>query len=208
MSGVETAALATLFLSTYVVLLATPGPIGLAIASLAALRGFGRTLPMIAGIAAGTAALAGTALVIGSSLSNILPARLMDTLAGAAMLMLAVRLALSNPFDSKAAPLITAHTGLAATGFLISILDPTLATFFLAGFAGMLRPLAGGLSGWTIVAALGIIDLIWFVMIASLMPQERIRQAVQDWHVPVRMASALSLTGLTLAKLPSILQLG
>jgi threonine/homoserine/homoserine lactone efflux protein len=208
MSGVETAALAALFLSTYVVLLATPGPISLAIASLAALRGLGRTLPMIAGIAAGTAVLAGTALVIGDSLSDVLPARLMDILAGAAMLMLAVRLALSNPFDGARVPLVTGHTGLAVTGFLISILDPMLATFFLAGFAGMLRPLASGLSGWTIVAVLGIADLIWFMMIASLMSQQRIRRAVEDWHVPVRMASALALAGLTLAKLPSILAFG
>lgn len=209
MSGVESAAsqlaVAAPFLSTYVVLLATPGPIGLSIASLAALRGLGRTLPMIIGIAAGTAALAGMALVIGESLSNMLPARIMDTLAGAAMLIIAVRLALANPFDGTASPLITGHTGLVVTGFLISVLDPMIATFFLAGFSGALRPLTDGFSGWTIVVFLGVIDLVWFAMIASLMSQSRVRQVVLDWHVPVRMASAFALAGLTLTKLPSIL---
>jgi threonine/homoserine/homoserine lactone efflux protein len=212
MSGVDSAAsqmaVAAPFLSTYFVLLATPGPIGLAIASFAALRGLSRTLPLIIGIASGTAALAGVALVVGESLSNFVPTRIMDTLAAATMLVLAVRMALSNPFDGTASPLITGHTGLVATGFLISILDPMIATFFLAGFSGSLRPLADGYSGWTLVLALGIIDLIWFVMIASLMSQSRVRQAVQNWHVPVRMASAVALAGLTVAKLPSILHLG
>lgn len=212
MPGIESAAspivAAAPFISTYVILLATPGPVGLAIASLAALRGLGRTLPMIIGIATGTAALAGAALVIGESLSNLLPARIMDMMAAAAMLFIAVRLTLANPFDGTAPSLRTGHMGLAATGFLISILDPMIATFFLAGFTGTLRPLTDGVFGWSVVAVLGMLDLVWFVMIASLMSQARIRQAVQNWHVPVRMASALALAALTLIKLPAIFHFG
>jgi threonine/homoserine/homoserine lactone efflux protein len=212
MAGVDSAAshiaAAMPFLGTYVVLLATPGPVCLAIASLAALRGLSRTLPMIIGIAAGTAVLAAVALLVGESLANVLPARAMDVVAGLAMLFLAVRLALANPFDGTSSPLVTGHTGLVTTGFLISILDPMIATFFLAGFAGSLRPLADGDSGWVIVFALGIMDLIWFIAIAALLSQTRVRQAVLNWHVPVRMAAAAALAGLTLAKLPSILHLG
>jgi threonine/homoserine/homoserine lactone efflux protein len=208
MSGVDSMALAALFFSAYVVLLITPAPVDLAVASLAAIRGFGRTLPMILGIAAGTATLAAIALLAGDSLSSVLPARAMDVIAGAAMLALAVHIALRNPFDLPARPVEMRNKGLVASGFVIAVLDPVVAAYFLAGFSGALRPLAGSLTGWSIVVAFGLIDLIWFTIIASLMSRSQIREVALNWHVCLRMTSALALTGLTLAKLPSILQLG
>lgn len=208
MTGVTTAAsqmtAAAPFLGSYAAMIITPDPLDLAIASMAALRGVSRALPMIAGIAAGTAVLAGAALFAGDSLSGILPAHLMDALAALAMLVLALRIGLSNPFADSAATSIPGQRRLAAAGFMLSILDPVFVTFLIAGFAGSLQPLVHGGDGWTIVVALTLIDLCWLLVIASLMSRSHMRRMVRRWHVPVRLCSALALAALTIAKLMAL----
>ena len=191
------------FLSSYLVMIITPDPIDFAIASLAALRGVSRALPMIMGIAAGTVLVAGAALIAGEGVSTILPAHIMEALAVAAMLFLAARIALSNPFENPS-PALSQQSRLATAGFLLSVLDPMFAAFLFAGFAGSLHPLVNDGAGWVIVAALALIDLAWLVAIALLMSRSRIRRAVQDWHIAVRMASAAGLACLALAKLPAL----
>ncbi len=212
MAGVTIAAsemtAAAPFLGSYVAMIVTPDPLDLAIASLAALRGVGRALPMIAGIAAGTAVLAGAALIAGDSLSSVLPAHLMDALAALAMFFLAGRIMLSNPFaDSAVMPPLARHR-LAAAGFLFSILDPVFATFLIAAFAGSLQPLVDRGDGWTIVLVVAFIDLGWLLVIASLMSHSHMRRMVRRWQVPVRLCSALVLAGLTIAKLIALFPLG
>jgi threonine/homoserine/homoserine lactone efflux protein len=200
--------LAVPFLSAYLALLFTPGPVDLALASIAALRGFGRAMPMIIGIACGTITLAAVTLIVGQQLADILPTWLMEALAGLVMLTLALRVAFSNPLRSDGRRVLNCPRSLLAAGFLIALFDPMIASYFLTGFAGALRPLAAGSVAWIVVIALGVMDFVWFVMLATLMSRPHIRHAVLNWHVAVRALSATGLTLLTLAKLPSILHLG
>jgi threonine/homoserine/homoserine lactone efflux protein len=195
------------FLSTYLIMIVTPDPIDLVIVSLATLGGLNRALPMILGIAAGTAVIAGAALVAGDSLASMLPEHLMDVIAAAAMLFLAARIACSNPVDDPSPlPAIRQHR-LVTAGFLISIFDPMLAAFLLAEFAGSLRFIVSEGAGWAIVLAVAIIDLVWLSAIACLMARSQLRRAMRNLHAPIRIGAAAVLAGLVLVKLIAILHL-
>ncbi|MER8940718.1 LysE family transporter [Mesorhizobium sp. M0915] len=117
------------FLAAYTVIMITPGPIGLATGSLASLHGFGRTIPLVAGIGAGTAVLAVLVAFGAVHLSGSLSVPAVK-IAGAAVLgWMALRIARTAPPAAGDEPQ-RRQAGLFAGGFLISILSPETATFF------------------------------------------------------------------------------
>ncbi|MER8381002.1 LysE family transporter [Mesorhizobium sp. M1399] len=128
------------FLAAYTVIMITPGPIGLATGSLASLHGFGRTVPLVAGIGAGTAVLAVLVALGAVHLSGSLSVPAVK-IAGAAVLgWMALRIARTAPPAVGDEPQ-RRQAGLFAGGFLISILSPETATFFAVTFMGLMLPI-------------------------------------------------------------------
>lgn len=193
------------FLAAYTVIMITPGPIGLATGSLASLHGFGRTIPLVAGIGAGTAVLAVLvafgAVHLSASLS--VPA---VKIAGAAVLgWMALRIARTAPPAIGEAP---RQAGLFAGGFLISILSPETATFFAVAFMGLMLPIRTSNEMLMVAAIVAIIDIGWYGFLAVALSRPLVRAAAVRHHRVICRAAGIVLAMLALVSAASAFPLG
>jgi len=66
------------------------------------------------------------------------------------------------------------HQSAARTGFLIAISNPKIALFFLALFSQFVRPEAGITEKIIMALTAGVIDAIWYVVVALVLSQSRL----------------------------------
>jgi threonine/homoserine/homoserine lactone efflux protein len=81
------------------------------------------------------------------------------------------RSAASEALSSNASAL---HQSAARTGFLIAISNPKIALFFLALFSQFVRPEAGITEKIIMALTAGVIDAIWYVVVALVLSQSRL----------------------------------
>ncbi|WP_244441111.1 LysE family transporter [Mesorhizobium sp. STM 4661] len=175
----------------------TPGPIGLATGSLASLHGFGRTIPLLAGIGVGTAVLA-TLVAFGTihlAQSLSMPA---VKIAGATVLGgMALRIARTAPPATGEAP-HKRQTELFAGGFLISFLSPEAATFFAVAFLGLMLPIQNSSEVLMVAAVVAIFDIGWYGFLAIVLSRPVVRAAAMRRHRAISRAAGAVLAILAL----------
>lgn len=66
------------------------------------------------------------------------------------------------------------HHSAARTGFLIAISNPKIALFFLALFSQFVRPEAGITEKIIMALTAGVIDAIWYIVVALVLSQSRL----------------------------------
>ena len=66
------------------------------------------------------------------------------------------------------------HQSAARTGFLIAISNPKIALFFLALFSQFVRPEAGITEKIIMALTAGVIDAIWYIVVALVLSQSRL----------------------------------
>lgn len=193
------------FLAAYTVIMITPGPVGLATGSLASLHGFGRTIPLVAGIGAGTAVLAVLVAFGAVHLSGSLSVPAVK-IAGAAVLgWMALRIARTAPPAIGEAP---RQAGLFAGGFLISILSPETATFFAVAFMGLMLPIRTSNEMLMVAAIVAIIDIGWYGFLAVALSRPLVRAAAVRHHRVICRAAGIVLAMLALVSAASAFPLG
>ncbi|MER8702342.1 LysE family transporter [Mesorhizobium sp. M0954] len=193
------------FLAAYTVIMITPGPIGLATGSLASLHGFGRTIPLVTGIGAGTAVLAVLVAFGAVHLSGSLSVPAVK-IAGAAVLgWMALRIARTAPPAIGEAP---RQAGLFAGGFLISILSPETATFFAVAFMGLMLPIRTSNEMLMVAAIVAIIDIGWYGFLAVALSRPLVRAAAVRHHRVICRAAGIVLAMLALVSVASAFPLG
>ncbi|MER8829031.1 LysE family transporter [Mesorhizobium sp. M0938] len=179
------------FLAAYTVITITPGPIGLATGSLASLHGFGRTIPLLAGIGAGTAVLA---VLVAFGAVHLAASLSMPTvkIAGAAVLCwMALRIARTAPPATDETP-HKRQAGLFAGGFLISFLSPEAATFFAVAFMGLMLPIQNSSEMLLVATVVAIFDIGWYGFLAIVLSRPVVRAAAMRRHrVICRVAGAV-----------------
>ncbi|MEH6570515.1 MAG: LysE family translocator [Halioglobus sp.] len=65
----------------------------------------------------------------------------------------------------------TSHSPI-VSGFLVAFLNPKLAIFMLALFSQFLRPESGWEEKWIMVATVGITDMCWYAVVATLISRK------------------------------------
>lgn len=185
------------FLAAYTVITITPGPIGLATGSLASLHGFSRTIPLLAGIGAGTAVLA---VLVAFGAVHLAESLSMPTvkIAGAIVLgWMALRIARTAPPATGEAPR-KRQAGLFAGGFLISFLSPEAATFFAVAFMGLMLPIQNSSEVLMVAAVVAIFDTGWYGFLAIVLSHPVVRAAAMRRHRAICRAAGAVLAILAL----------
>jgi cysteine/O-acetylserine efflux protein len=179
------------FLAAYMVVAITPGPVALATGSLASLHGFAKTIPLVAGISAGTALLVAIialgAVHLGASLS--LP---IVKIAGATVLgWMALRIARTAlPATPPSQEPRRLQVGLFAEGFLVSFLSPEAASFFAVAFVGLMLPIRDFGEALTVAVITAILDAGWYGLVALALSRHAIRAVVTRRHRAISTVAA------------------
>ena len=183
----------------YLAVIAAPGPNMLAIATLAALRGFRGVLPLCAGLAAGAGVLAASLLLALGTLSDT--ARLEEpgrVIGGALLLLIALRIARTPPPRLDA---VTERRGAGVeafgVGFCTAACNPITAAYFAAQFLG---PLAEAGVQDAVLLMVPAQVLICGLAVAAVFAQPGARRAAATHHRAVCLVS-----GLLLAVLAAVL---
>lgn len=71
------------------------------------------------------------------------------------------------------------HASAARTGFLIAITNPKIALFFLALFSQFVRPEAGITEKIIMALTAGVIDALWYILVALVLSHSRILERLR-----------------------------
>lgn len=185
------------FLAAYMIIVITPGPIALATGSLAALHGFGRTIPLLAGIGVGKAALAALMALGAVHLAASVPMP-MVRIAGAAVLgWMAWRIARAAPTTTTEQPR-KLEAGLFAGGVLVGFLSPQTASFFAIAFSGLMLPIHDSGEALAIAAIATIFGVGWYGLVAVVLSRPLVRAAAIRRHRAICMVAGSLLAILAL----------
>lgn len=80
----------------------------------------------------------------------------------------------SSASEALAAKPASSTRSAARTGFLIAILNPKIALFFLALFSQFVRVQAGMTEKIIMALTAGVIDALWYVLVAMVLSQSRL----------------------------------
>lgn len=189
------------FMAAYILIVVVPGPIALTTGGHAALHGFRRTMPLLAGIASGTAALMGAIAWGAVHFAPGLSLSAMRAAVPAVLIWLAWRLLRSAGTEvaDAAAPPSRLRLDLFAQGAAIAFLAPQSATLFTIAFLGLFRDHDGIAALMAVTISMSI---AWYSLIAVLFSQSSMRSAaLQHRRAICRVAAA----GLSLMALSSVL---
>jgi threonine/homoserine/homoserine lactone efflux protein len=158
------------FLIGYLVIIVTPGPNFVAIAGIAALRGFWATTPMVLGISVGAGCSAGIFLATLGQGSLDPFVQSVGRWIGAALLgFIALRI-LQGSFTpvakQKASPVSVGAT--LCAGFVTGVTNPLTNAYFIAQYLGPAQGLGTTLAGLLTVAAAVTIMVLWGYGIAAI----------------------------------------
>lgn len=170
---------------------------------LASLQGFGKTLPLLAGIGIGRAAL--TALMafgavhLAATLS--LPAA---RICGAAVLCaMAWRIACATPTTGDSPKRFGGD--LFVEGVLIGFLSPQTAAFFAVALIGLMLEAPALRDGLSVVAIAAIITVGWHAVVAALFSRPIVRAAALRHHRAICRTAATMLCFMALySALPTV----
>lgn len=166
-----------LFAVGYAVCLATPGPIAIMIADCALWRGWRSTLPVCAGVTAGSVALAGLVFLV----VELLPyAALMERAARGVNVVLLVYIAWRAFTTTLAVPPAAARRTDFALGCLTALLSPISGAFFVSYFLahkGLLAP-NDALAIVLIVVAVNTVRNVVVTVAFGMWPLDRTRTTV------------------------------
>lgn len=189
------------FMAAYILIVVVPGPVALTTGGYAALHGFRRTIPLLAGIAMGTATLMGAiawgAVRLASGLS--LPA--VQAAVPLVLTWLAWRLLRSAPAEAAGADMPPSRLWLElfAQGAAVAFLAPQSASLFTIAFLGAFRD-HGGLAA--LVAVTTSMSIAWYTLIAILFSLSSLRWAALRYR---RVICRVAAAGLLLMALVSVL---
>mgnify|MGYP002622325014 FL=1 len=178
------------FIIAYVVVVMVPGPVTFATGGLAVLRGFDGTLPLLAGIGMGRAAL--TALMafgaVHLAAALTLPAA---RICGAAVLCaMALRMVRAVPpapgFSSG-----RLEGDLFVEGVLIGFLSPQTAALYAVALVGLVLETQALGNGLLVVALATIITVAWHAVVAALFSHPIMRAAALRHHRAICWTSAI-----------------
>jgi len=192
------------FVAAYVVVVMVPGPVTFATGGLAVLQGFGKTLPLLAGIGVGRAAL--TALMafgavhLAAALS--LPAgRICGAAVLCAMTWRMVRAAPPTTGDSSG----RFGGGLFVEGVLIGFLSPQTAALYAVALVGLMLEAPELGNGLSAVAIATILTVGWHAALAALLSQPVVRGIALRHHRAICRTAATALCLMALySALPTV----
>lgn len=188
------------FLAAYLLIVVTPGPIALATGSLASLQGFGRTVPLLLGIGAGTAFLAAAMGLGAVHLAGSFPVPVVKIVGAVVLALVALRIARAAPPSHAAAgqsPRFQA--GLFLGGFLLTVLSPQSASFFAVSFIGLTLPIRHLDEALSVAVVAAIIGAGWYGLVALTLSRQAIRAAVLRRHRAICRAAAAVLALMALS---------
>jgi threonine efflux protein len=175
------------FVLGYAAVLAVPGPNMLAVAGLAALRGFRAALPIVLGIAAGATALAVMIDMTAMTISGLRWRGGIDVL-GVGLLVIVAVLVLRLRPDTRVglrglrSPLVEF-----GAGFCTALTNPITAGYFAAEFAGYQTQ---SLSAIAAVLAIPVVALAVFLMVSGVLTSLTAQRMVHAWHRPIKFGTA------------------
>ncbi|WP_309083231.1 LysE family transporter [Chelativorans sp.] len=175
------------------IVVVTPGHIALTTGSLASVQGFGRTIPLIAGIATGTAVLAAFVAIGAVHFAEVFSSSAAKVAGAAVLLWLAWRLATAAPPASEdVVQPRKLQAGLFAGGFLISFLAPQSASFFAVAFTGMMLPIREIDEALTVAVIAAVFGAGWYALVAAALSHPAARALAMRRYKPIcRTASSL-----------------
>lgn len=188
------------FMAAYILIVVVPGPIALTTGGHAALHGFRRTIPLLAGIAMGTAMLMGAIAWGAVHLVSVLSLPTLRAAVPLVLLWLAWRLLRSADRDaSSGPPLPQLRLELLAQGAAIAFLAPQSASLFTIAFLGAFRE-HGEIA--LLVAVTTFVSFGWYTLVAALFSKSTVRWAALRYR---RLVCRIAATGLALLALRSVL---
>ena len=179
------------FFAAYVVMEIMPGPITFATGSRASFQGFGRTLPLLAGIGVGRVALVSLfafgAVYLAASLS--LPA---VNIAGAVVLCaMAWRIARAAPPAGGDASTLDARQF--AEGMLIGFVSPQAASLLAVAFIGLALESHAPVDWLSVTTLASVVTVGWYAVVAALFSRPIVRNAAIRHHCAIRRTAATTL---------------
>lgn len=179
------------FLAAYMVIVITPGPIALTTGSLASLYGFGRTIPLLAGIGVGIAFLAALMAFGAVHLAASLSMPTVKVVGAVVLGWMGWRIARMAPPRMTEQPR-NLQAGLFAGGVLIGFLSPQTASFFAVAFAGLMLPIQHPGEALAIAAIATVFGVGWYGLVAVLLSRPVVRVAAMRSHRSIcRVAGAM-----------------
>ncbi len=195
----DAAELLARFALGYLAVIAAPGPNMLAIATLAALRGFRGVLPLCAGLATGAGVLAASLLMAFGAMSDTTlleePGRIIG---GGLLLVIALRIARTPPprldaVTERRGAGLQAGVEAFGGGFCTAACNPITAAYFAAQFLG---PLAEAGVQDAVLLMVPVQVLLCGLAVAAVFAQPGARRAAAAHHRAVCLVSGLLLAGL------------
>ena len=155
------------FIAAYVVMVIIPGPVTFATGGLAVVHGFGRTLPLLAGIGIGRAALTALMAFGAVHLAAILSLPAARICGAAVLCAMAWRMARATPpgMDDSTTKL---EEGLFVEGVLIGFLSPQTAGFYAVALVGLMSKVPEFVDGLALVVIATIITVGWHAVVTAL----------------------------------------
>lgn len=179
------------FLAGYLLILVTPGPSMFAVGSIAALQGLRGALPMVAGIASGTGALAAALALL---LRDLAEQRMAMMVIQAAAALLLIRVALGMARCPAEGPRRMARApGLHAflAGFWTAASNPVTAAYVRAGLLPVLKRHAAAAGAGAVAVLLFVsMALAFWLLVAVLLARPGVRRVVEARQRPIRLACA------------------
>lgn len=179
------------FLVAYLVVLITPGPISFATGSLAALHGFGRTAPLLAGIGTGTAILA-TLMALGAMhFAGWLSISVVKIVGAATLASISLHIArTAPPADPVMEEPRKLHAGFFVAGLLLSLLAPQTASFFAISFMGLTVPIRDLVEALSVALIAGMLGVGWYGLLALAFSRPSFRVVARRSHRVICWAAA------------------
>lgn len=189
------------FMAAYILIVVVPGPIALTTGGHAALHGFRRTVPLLVGIAFGTAALMGAIAWGAVHLASALSLPAMKAAVPLVLVWLAWRMLRSARAEAclAAPPPPRLRIELFAQGAAIAFLAPQSASLFTITFLGSFRD-HGGIAA--LMAATTGVSLAWYALVAALFSKSSMRWAAVQYR---RLICRIAAAGLSLLALGAVL---
>lgn len=180
------------FIAAYLVVVMIPGPVTFATGGLAVLQGFGKTLPLLAGIGVGRGALTALMAFGAVHLAAILSLPAARICGAAVLCAMALRMVRAAPPATGAS---SARFGgdLFLEGILIGFLSPQTAALYAVVLAGLMLEAPALGNGLSVVAIAAIITIGWHAVVAALFSHPIVRAAALRHHRAICRTAATML---------------
>ncbi|HQZ11736.1 MAG TPA: LysE family transporter [Devosia sp.] len=186
------------FVAAYSIIVVVPGPIALTTGGIAALHGFRGAIPLLAGIAIGTAALTAAVAWGAAHLASMLSLPAAQLVGAAVLLWLAWHILHAAPsIDAIPSPRLLAER--LVQGTIVAFLSPQTASLFAVSFMGFPLRIEGPADVIAVAAVTTTMSVVWYALIAVLLSRPAMRAAAVRYHRIICRAAAGGLSMLALS---------